>query len=265
MLHPAKKLEKAEVRGTDGVLGHVADLLFDDRFWHLRYFIVDTGVWLSGRRVLLSPLAFAAGNNDPGCLAAQLSQAQVRGSPSIDDTVPLTREHESKLHEYYQWRPYWASAVPLSGDVLPDPVTTSMTDAPPATNLARETEARQQREHPAVTALNNDPHLRSARHVRNHRIAATDGEIGHVDDFLVDPRTWQIRYLVVDTRNWWPGRRVLIAPLWLNRLSWNEAKVFADLSRDAIKSSPEYRPDQPVLRDYADQLHRHYQREPHTW
>lgn len=266
MLHPAKSLEKTDVRGTDGVLGRVDDVLFDDRFWHLRYFVVDTGVWLSGRRVLISPLAIPPATNDLSCLAARLTQAQVRASPSFDDVAPPTREQEKALHAHYQWPPYWAGTVPLAGDVLPDPVTTTMSDAPPVTEAARgKPDAARPVASSAVQAVADDPHLRSARQVRGHRIAATDGELGHVDDFLVDPRTWQIRYLIVDTRNWWPGRKVVIAPLWLNRVSWTEARVFVDLARDAIKAAPEYDEHRTFTRDYADQLHRHYQRQPHTW
>ena len=269
MLHSAKSLEKTEIRGTDDIIGRIDDVLFDDRFWHVRYFVVDTGVWLSGRRVLISPLAIRAeSSTDLSRLVAQLTQEQVRRSPSFDDKAPPTREQEATLHAHYQWPPYWAGAVPLSGDVLPDPVASPATaNAGAADENRGEAPAAERRDAPtdAVDRLANDPHLRSAREVRGHRIAATDGEIGHVEDFLVDARTWQIRYLVVDTRNWWPGRKVVIAPMWLNRVSWTEKKVFVDLTRDAIKASPEYNEARTFTRDYADQLHRHYHREPHTW
>ena len=64
----------------------------------------------------------------------------------------------------------------------------------------------------------NDVHLRSANKVTGYRIGATDGDIGHVEDFIIDDETWEIRYMVVDTQNWWPGKKVLVAPQWIGRM-----------------------------------------------
>jgi len=106
-----------------------------------------------------------------------------------------------------------------------------------------------------------DPHLRSTDSVQGHNLQALDGEIGHVEDFVIDDETWAIRYLIVDTRNWWPGKKVLISPQWIERVSWSESKVFVNLSREAIKQSPEYTEESLLTRDYETGLHQHYQRE----
>ena len=73
--------------------------------------------------------------------------------------------------------------------------------------------------------------------VTGYHIEATDGEIGHVDGFVVDDEAWAIRYIEVATRNWWPGKKVLVSPAWIERVSWPDSKVYAGLSREAIKSA----------------------------
>ena len=97
-----------------------------------------------------------------------------------------------------------------------------------------------------------------------YHIAATDGDIGHVQDFLVDDATWAIHYLVVDTSNWWFGKKVLVSPEWIDRVDWADAKVYVGVTREQIRKSPEYDPSDPVERDYEPRLHDHYGR-PSYW
>jgi hypothetical protein len=106
-----------------------------------------------------------------------------------------------------------------------------------------------------------DPHLRSTADVSGHHIQARDGEIGHVEDFIIDDKTWAIRYLIIDTENWWPGKHVLVSPQWIERVSWIDSKVFVNLSRETIKQSPEYTELSLLTRDYETVLHRHYDRQ----
>jgi hypothetical protein len=106
-----------------------------------------------------------------------------------------------------------------------------------------------------------DPHLRSTHDVSGHHIQAADGEIGHVEDFIIDDETWAIRYLIIDTQNWWPGKKVLVSPQWIERVSWSESKVFVNLPRETIKQSPEYTDESLLTRDYETRLHRHYNRQ----
>jgi hypothetical protein len=106
-----------------------------------------------------------------------------------------------------------------------------------------------------------DPHLRSTNAVQGYNIQALDGEIGHVEDFLIDGETWAIRYLVVDTRNWWPGKKVLVSPQWIESVDWSESKVIVNLSREAIKNSPEYTEESLLTREYETGLYQHYKRE----
>jgi sporulation protein YlmC with PRC-barrel domain len=96
--------------------------------------------------------------------------------------------------------------------------------------------------------------------VSGHHIQALDGELGHVEDFIIDDETRRIRYLIVDTRNWWPWKKVLVSPQWIERVSWGERKVFVNLDRATIKKSPEYTEKSPLTRDYETGLHLHYNR-----
>ena len=251
MLRNAKDLEQFELRACDGKIGHVNDFFFDDQHWTVRYLVVDTGTWLDSRKVLISPVAVSRVEWDQRLLPLNLTQEQVRNSPPIDTEQPVSREHEAALLQYYNWPAYWGVAgFPDVGFAMPVPPF-----VPPPASLTRGAEARG-----AAAAVHEDHHLRSVRAVTEHLIEASDGSIGHVDDFLIDDREWTIRYLVVDTRNWWPGKKVLIAPQWIARVGWEEAKVHVDLTRTAIKSSPAYDPQAPFTPDYAGLLDRHYAR-----
>jgi len=103
--------------------------------------------------------------------------------------------------------------------------------------------------------------LRSTQAVTGYHIHALDGDIGHVDDFIIDDQTWTIRYLVIDTMNWWPGKKILVSPKWIDRVSWSDSKVFVNLYRDKIQKSPEYAEESPLSRDYESGLYRHYDRQ----
>ena len=127
--------------------------------------------------------------------------------------------------------------------------------------LGREHATRSSRRWPrASVSVQGDPSLRSARDVTGYYIAARDGDIGHVDDFLVDDRAWAIRYLIVDTRNWWPGKKVALSPEWIKTVSWTDSRVHVDLQREEIKAAPEYDASRPFEREDETRLFEHYDR-----
>lgn len=230
------------VRAKDGDIGTVCEFYFDDESWTIRYVIVDTGGWLSGRKVLLSPAAFDTPNWESRTFPVKLTKEQVQNSPSIDTAKPVSRQHETELHGYYGWPIYWGSML---GGIQAAPLMIMDT--------VREDETSQGKP-------KGDTHLRSTSEVTGNHIEATDGEIGHVEDFVVDDETWAIRYLLVDTRNWLPGKKVLVSLQWIKRMSWAESKVYVDLTSDAIKNSPEFDPWKPVTLDYEGKLHDYYGR-----
>lgn len=253
MLRNAKELEGYELRASDGKIGHVSDFFFDDERWTVRYFVVETGTWLEGRSVLISPVSVTRPAWEERVLPVSLTREQVEKSPGIDTQQPVSREHEAALLQHYSWPMYWGAGFPEMGFAMPMVPPLEFGGA----QRARETEKL------APTEVHEDPHLRSVRAVTNYTLHATDGSIGHVDDFLLDDATWQIRYLVVDPRNWWPGKRVVIAPQWIDRVGWSDAQVHVQLTRAAIKASPAYDPSKPPDADYLRGLHEHYGQPPH--
>jgi uncharacterized protein YrrD len=245
MLSKAKTLKGYKLHSLDGEIGKVNEFYFDDRHWAIRYLIADTGDWLTGRQVLISPYALAAVNKEDQNIAVDLTKKQIENSPSLDSHKPVSRQFEDAYYGYYAFPTYW------SGPYMWGAYPYVMRD-------------REQWKKSAKAKKSWDAHLRSTRDVSGRHIQAIDGEIGHVEDFIIDDETWAIRYLIVDTKNWWPGKKVLVSPRWIERVSWSESKVFVDLSRETIKKSPEYTDDSLLTREYETGLHQHYDR-PGYW
>jgi uncharacterized protein YrrD len=242
MLYKAKTLKGYKLHSLDGEIGKVEEFYFDDHHWTIRYLIADTGNWLTGRQVLISPYALIAVNKEEQYIAINLTKKQIENSPSLDYDEPVSRQFEEKYYDYYQWPGYW------NGPYTWGPYPYIMRD-----NIKWREATQSEKAW--------DPHLRSTHYVSGYNIQAIDGEIGHVDDFIIDDGTWAIRYLIIDTRNWWPGKKILISPKWIERISWSESKIFVNLLRETIKKSPEYKEGSPLTRDYETGLHRHYNRQ----
>ena len=231
------------IRATDGDLGKVDEFYFDDETWTIRYIVVETGNWLSGRKVLIAPAAFGKTQLESRTFSVNLTRAQVNDSPDIDTRRPIHRQQEVELHEHYQWPWRGGYGGTFGATPLPLPADEAL--------LEREDSASGRRD---------DPHLRSTRQITGYHIHATDSEIGHVEDFIVDDEDWTIRFLVVDTRNWLPGKKVLLSPQWIKRVQWDDSSVYFDLTRDSVENSPEFDPSGPISRDYEAFLIEHYGR-----
>ena len=243
MLLKAKTLKSYVLDSLDGEIGKVKEFYFDDKHWAIRYLVADTGNWLTGRQVLISPYALAAANKEEQHIAVDLTKKQIEDSPSLNSDKPVSRQFEESYYGYYGMPVYWGGSY--------------MWGAYPYIVRDRE----KWREFTQGEKASWDPHLRSTHDVSGHHIQATDGEIGHVEDFIIDDETWAIRYLIIDTQDWWPGKKVLLSPQWIERVSWNESKVFVNLLRETIKQSPEYTEESLLTRDYETGLHRHYNRQ----
>lgn len=245
MLRRAQALKGYTVQAEDGDAGTIADIYFSDEAWAIRYIVVDTGPWLFGRHVLLSPLAFSRPISEEEAVQTNLTRAEVEDSPEIELDKPVSRQQETALHDYYRWPYYWMA--------VPSPLAHGASAGAVPVSRKPDEESRQRAERPAA-----DPRLRSADEVTGYHIEATNGEIGHVEDFLVDDGAWFVRYLLVDTRNWLPGRTVLLSPAWIERVSWDTSKVYLGVTRKQVEESPEYDPAEPPTRDYEASLFRHY-------
>jgi len=260
MLVPVSRLRSCTIAAVDGDIGAVKTVYFDDASWTVRYVVVDTGAWLPGRKVLVSPFAIRRVDVAAGRLVADLTRRQVEESPPIDEARPVSRQYEASYLAYYGYPHYWSGperwgpalypgAVLDAGAVAPPP-------EPPYPRAVAEELAARERE-------GGDPHLRSAEAVAGHGVEASDGGVGHVEDFLVDERTWAIRYLVVDPVDWWPGPHVIVSPEWVSAIDWNESKVHVDVTRDGVRNAPEYVPGR-LDRAYEETLHAHHRR-PGYW
>lgn len=252
MLRSLKDLEQYTVKATDGDIGRVVDFLLDDEGWVVRYLVVQTGgaMFLNGRRVLISPISFKSAEWSTGSFNLTLTKDKVKNSPDVDVDKPVSRQHERAYSRYFGYPYYWR----YSGAWAMEPYPAQLA----AANLFDEA--------PGDGAPEDagDVHLRSAKELRRYHIQGSDDAIGHVDDFIVDDESWHIRYLVVDTRNWWFGKRVLVSPHWATKVSWAEDKVHVDLTREAIKNSPEWNPTEGINREYETRLYDYHGR-PTYW
>lgn len=247
MLHTLTAIERMSIRATDGDIGRVHDTYFDDQAWTLRYLVVDTGKWLPGRKVLISPMSVAAIDWPGRSVELSLTREQIENSPTFDSDKPVSRQHETAYFDYYGYPYYWAG--PLRWGPVPFPGGAGTLARVPAGGWADQ-QVRANRDR-------GDPHLRSTDEVTGYRIEAADGEIGHAQDFLYDERNWALRFLAVDTRNWWPGRHVLVAIEWVERVSWDERRVHLNLPREAVREAPEWRPELALAQQDEELLHRH--------
>jgi len=230
------------IEASDGSIGSISDLLFDDTTWALRWCVVDTGSWLSGRKVLLPPSAIGHPDLERRAFSVKITRKQVEDSPVIASDAPVSRQLENSVYGYYGWSPYWYPGYGM-GMMGALPIVQS---APPAYRAD------------GSDPTSGDSHLRSAKEITGYHVSASDDAIGHVEELLVDIDSWEIRYFVVDTKNWWPGKKVLVAPQWFTDVSWAEKTVHVSLTRDQVQKSPSYDPSETADRAYQDRLYQHY-------
>lgn len=257
MLRSIEKLKSYAIQATDGEIGKVKELYFDEQQWLVRYLVVDVGNWLVGREVLIAPTAVTHIDAETKTLYLSLTKERIENSPDVATDEPISRQKERALHAYYQWSPYWASGIhdPLLHwgfpTALPPSVYGRIPESEPETPPPpTETEPDESRA---------TPNLRSTHEVSGYHIQASNGEMGQVTDFLFDDQGWYIRHLVVDTGTWLPGRKVLVAPPWIERIRWREQQVYVALTQDSVRHSPPYDPDLLDIEKYERQLLEHYQ------
>jgi len=250
MLCTVKTLKSYKLESLDGEIGKVKEFYFDDRYWTIRYLVASTGTWLPGRQVLISPHALGAINKSiyEQQIGINLTKKQIEDSPTWDSDKPVSRQFEEIYHGYYDWPAYWSGPHQWGSSPHIERDREKWKTAASSSQQGENTSSR-------------DPYLRSTHAVTGYHIDADDGEIGHVEDFVIDNETWAIRYLIVNTHNFWPGRKVLISPQWIERVSWGQSKVFINLSRETIKESPQYTEEFLLTRDYETDLHRYYKRQ----
>jgi sporulation protein YlmC with PRC-barrel domain len=211
------------IAATDGMIGEVEEFYFDDKSWKIRYLIVKTGNWLSERRVLIAPHALMKQPLQDGFFPVNLTRKQIETSPDIDTDKPVSRQQEIELYGHYQWESYWGSGFYGGGSLgvsMPFPVIDQKVLI----------EADKKDKH-----ADDDTHLRSTKSITGYRIHATNGEIGHINDFIIDDKSWNIKFLVIDTHNWFGGKKVLVPVEEVKEINWSENEVYLKLTKAAIE------------------------------
>lgn len=240
MLRSLNGIRGYAVHARDGDVGKVSEFYFDDQTWNVRYLVVETGGWFSGKKVLISPASFSGPPDwKQQIFPVNLTMDEIKESPDIDADRPVSRQTEALLAEYYRWPVYWGAPGVLT---LESPMPLG------AVRIAEK----------------GDPGLRSAKEVSGYSIEAAGGAIGEVEDFIADDEDWSIRYLVVDTGRWLPGKKVLVAAQWVSDISWTDQKIDVDLSSEIIRKSPPFDPSSAVNRRYEEVLYDYYGR-PKYW
>jgi uncharacterized protein YrrD len=242
MLRSVKKLFEDKLGASDGEIGHVNDFYFDDQNWAIRYLVADTGTWMPGRLVLISPHAFGDLYQGGKVLLVNLTKKQIENSPSIESHRPVSRQYEELYYGYYDWPFYWRgdqlwgmSAFPIAS------VPSSHSPVEASTAKAGENESA-------------DPHLRSAKTVIGYQVQASDEAIGHVTDFVLEDKSWVIQHVIVDTGHWLSGKRVLISPRQVRRVSWDESKVYLDSTKEAVVDLAVFEPAAFGIREHDPRL-----------
>jgi PRC-barrel domain len=250
MLFAVSGLEGCPIAASDGRIGAVKDFLFDDRSWKIRWMVVDTGDWLPGRKVLVHPAAIAPLQIppkprlpmlSPGELlevSVNLTRRQIEASPEAREDDPVTRDMEALLYDYYGWDPGWGGANSSENALV--------------------AEAAEHRANGAENGPEGGPGLRSAASVSGYHVHASDGELGHVENLLADDGSWDIRYLVIATRNWWPGKVVRLARFAVIDVDWVDREVKLNVTREQVKSAPAWDPLAMTNEVSEQQLRRHF-------
>jgi sporulation protein YlmC with PRC-barrel domain len=221
MTQTIRELRGDQVLARDGSIGSVDDVYFDDERWAVRYLVVDTGGWLAGNRVLISPASVETSLSSAKKLRVALTREQIESAPPAESDRPVSRRYEIAHARHYGYPHYWAGPMLWGAGAYPIP---SAADA----TLPGEAEAKPEE---------GDPHLRSGAEVIGYGIEARDGAIGDVEDFIVDDRSWAIRDIVVDTLKWWPGGHVHVHPEYVELIDWSERKMHLRLTREQVKLS----------------------------
>lgn len=247
MIRSVKDLHRCTVAARDGDIGRIEDLYFDDQRWVIRYLVVEATQLDRVRPVLISPMSVGSVNWLARLITLSVTNEQVRNSPDIDTKKPVSRQREAEYLHYYQYPYYWGGTGLWGAGLSPAVV------APIGPEIAVEREELDKTEEQHSRA--EESHLRSTHEVIGYYIEATDGDLGHINDFLVDDESWAIKYAVVDTSNWWFGRKVVLDPVLIRDVNWSGRKVSVDISHQSLKNAP----------PFDSEVHLDHERDPQGW
>jgi len=247
MLQQLEELRGYRLDASDGHIGQVRDFLFDEARWGGRWLVADTGKWLLGKKVVISPMSLGEPNHEGKELPVRMTREEIEQAPHLDEHAPVSRRYEKSFFDQYDWPYYWIGGGLWGASTQPMYTHAEVPDVEDDLSLKEEGDPEQV--------------LRSAHELTKYRVLAGEEAMGHIHDVLLDTEVWVVRYVVVDTRNWLPGKKVLLDPMWIREIRWGDHRVRVDLGRDEITSAPEYDPDVPITRAYESRLYDHFGKE----
>jgi len=229
MLQLVSTLIGYEVESSDGSIGTVRDILFDDVTWKMRWLAIDTGDWITRRHVLIHPSAIGLVDKGGKFLQVKIARNLINGAPALKKDQAVTMQFEASLYAYFDVEPEWNSTI-FGERAAPE----------------------------ASASHDCDPHLCSFKATHGFHNEARDGSIGHMDDVVIETLDWLIHYLVVTTANWGTGARVLISPYAVEHISAAEKNIRLNLTQEQVTSSPHWDPHVLIDDSYLALIHAHY-------
>ncbi len=243
MLISYSRIKLSSLDGSDGNIGTISDMIVDGDQWAVRYIQVNIGKWLPGRIVPLQPDSIVERDWAIPLAKTNVSADAIENSPEVRSPRPVSRAMEVELAKHFDWQPYWSGGFGHELGGVP----------PLSPSLVIDKKKQQEIESTQVN-------LRSANEVIGYKVHEADGEMGSVYDLIVDDLAWLVRYIVVDTGNWLPGKKVMLAASWIEQISWTEKAMHLDLTKDQVRGMPQYDPEQAVNRQHEEQLYDYYGR-----
>jgi uncharacterized protein YrrD len=260
LLFTESQLKKCHIAATDGEIGALAEVYFDDQDWLVRYLVVDTGGWLTGRRVLIAPAMADQPDWERKLLPVRMTREKIEKSPPTDFDRPIDETHQEELALYYGWPGYWGLGMPTAVPYAYLPMGAPSAVAMTASEAAAEAEGANAQAEEVRTAkeLTRNTRLRSSRAVRGYGISTKLEAFGHVVDFVYDVASWHVRYFVIDPRNWWPGKHVLIPPTLVKTVDWVDERLHVRVTREQIAGAPRFEEGRPLTPQDEINIYEYY-------
>ncbi|HEY0056648.1 MAG TPA: PRC-barrel domain-containing protein [Pedobacter sp.] len=260
MLQSIHKLIGYTLGASDGEIGKIRDFYFDDESWKVRYLVVETGGWLSNRKVLLSPAALEMPHRDAEAFPVNLSKDQIKNSPDIDTDKPVSKQQEEELHRHYSWPDNDRAGVGfmttgMVGGVIAPGVPFEERIAIEVAKEGKDSEDLfdQNNSQNSTENLSGDKHLRSYKATIGHAVKGTNEELGEVEDFLIDD-SWSIPYMVMETGSWYVGDKTITSTKNIQKIEWQNSTVLINQSIESLKKNFEFDSSQLNAADFEQNL-----------
>lgn len=251
MLQSVNDLKGYDIFATDGEIGNIEEFYFEDINFKMRYLVANTGNWLTGKQNLISPVRITHLDRENRRVRVSLTKEEVRKSPTVDKHLPVSRQMEKMVSDYYGNTYYW--------DDRPDLNATQLATV----NAARATVKSAMTTTSVVSAESpQDVHLRSAQETAAYEVAGLDGTFGKIVDFIVETDNWTMRYVTVDTGSWLAEKQVLVSTGWIEGFNWSNRRVNMNLTRAQIESCPDFNEVAEITNEYETRLQKHFDGNP---